>query len=563
MEDFKKIKDPIYGYIKIPTKYMNDIIDTAAFQRLRRIIQTSYSPLYPSAVHNRFAHSLGVYHLGQLAIESLFKNICDKFVCPENVDRLKDIFLLACLLHDVGHAPFSHTGETFYQYNQENNEPGLSNELTTAVSDTDFTQDYNVYGKAAPHEIMSVIIALEEYSWFFDNNSSGEKSFFARCITGCTYSYSSTDPDYQIRNCLIYLLNSNVIDVDKLDYLIRDSYISGYNSVRIDYERLLTSLTIIVRSNNQYELAYQKNALSVLENVVYAHDAERKWIQTHPIVMYESFLLQSIIRELNSKINDNGNRLFSSNSLRTSGQSFKIGSESININLLCDDDIIFLMKNVYPSKHTDEYFERKKRRHPIWKSESEYNAYFLYHAEEYKGVLDIIEEKVESIDKYMRHTSSVINNDLIKNLEDDLKRLENIELDDYDIVQPIQINEKKGLLRFVKCLREISCTCKIPFNFVILLASQFKSGFMKDSFTNLKIVFKKNDEDIITKFGEIGLSLEGKIQKREKFFYLFYKREDQNNSGIDIDKVCKHLLNEYYKDLSKENTNERFLNNSN
>ena len=71
MKEFKRIKDPIYGYIQIPVKYMTDIVDTAAFQRLRRILQTSYSPLYSSAVHNRFVSgdacvAAGVHEHGRL-----------------------------------------------------------------------------------------------------------------------------------------------------------------------------------------------------------------------------------------------------------------------------------------------------------------------------------------------------------------------------------------------------------------------------------------------------------------------------------------------------------------
>lgn len=78
MKEFKRIKDPIYGYIQIPVKYMTDIVDTAAFQRLRRILQTSYSPLYSSAVHNRFVHSMGVYYLGELAVKQLINEIKKK-----------------------------------------------------------------------------------------------------------------------------------------------------------------------------------------------------------------------------------------------------------------------------------------------------------------------------------------------------------------------------------------------------------------------------------------------------------------------------------------------------
>lgn len=58
MGDNKRLKDSIYGYIYIPIEFMKSVIDTAVFQRLRRILQTSYAPLYSSAIHNRFAHSI-------------------------------------------------------------------------------------------------------------------------------------------------------------------------------------------------------------------------------------------------------------------------------------------------------------------------------------------------------------------------------------------------------------------------------------------------------------------------------------------------------------------------
>lgn len=62
--EFKKLKDPIYGYIKISTELIKRVVDTAAFQRLRRVLQTSYAPFFSSAIHNRFVHSVGVFHLG-------------------------------------------------------------------------------------------------------------------------------------------------------------------------------------------------------------------------------------------------------------------------------------------------------------------------------------------------------------------------------------------------------------------------------------------------------------------------------------------------------------------
>ena len=104
----KRFKDPIYGYIDIDENIISSIVDTAGFQRLRNIIQTSYSPLYSSAVHNRFVHSLGVYHLGRIVSESIVRNK-NEFIEIGEIERYLKIFELACLLHDVGHAPFSHT----------------------------------------------------------------------------------------------------------------------------------------------------------------------------------------------------------------------------------------------------------------------------------------------------------------------------------------------------------------------------------------------------------------------------------------------------------------------
>lgn len=99
----KKIKDPIYGYISVDINYMKNIIDTPVFQRLRRVMQTSYSPLYSSALHNRFVHSLGVYHLGTIVSESLRESLEEMSIESSQIDKLIHVYLLACLLHDVGH----------------------------------------------------------------------------------------------------------------------------------------------------------------------------------------------------------------------------------------------------------------------------------------------------------------------------------------------------------------------------------------------------------------------------------------------------------------------------
>lgn len=162
----KKFKDPIYGYIKIPKTIVTRIIDTPEFQRLRYIKQTSYLPVYSAALHNRFIHSLGVYFLGGIVSDTLFNNSITILKECSIESNIKEIFQLACLLHDVGHAPFSHSGEGFYIDEQKS----LYVKLKQEVNNESFSADVDYYHKngkvAAPHEIMSVIVALERFGSF-------------------------------------------------------------------------------------------------------------------------------------------------------------------------------------------------------------------------------------------------------------------------------------------------------------------------------------------------------------------------------------------------------------
>src|SRR5699024_11526049 len=115
MDGYKLIKDSSYSYIKIQNDLVKYIIDTNIFQRLRRIIQSSYAPLYPSSTHNRFAHSLGVYYLGEIASKTILSSLQEKFP-GEDWERKRVVFCLACLLHGVGHAPSSHTADEYFLY---------------------------------------------------------------------------------------------------------------------------------------------------------------------------------------------------------------------------------------------------------------------------------------------------------------------------------------------------------------------------------------------------------------------------------------------------------------
>ena len=114
----KRFKDPVHGYITVPTCLCNSLIDTCIFQRLRHIEQTSMRSLYPGARHDRFIHSLGVYHLGCKAvarIEEVLPHRLKDLTCWPNY---RATFEIACLMHDCGHAPFSHTCEKYYNHTE-------------------------------------------------------------------------------------------------------------------------------------------------------------------------------------------------------------------------------------------------------------------------------------------------------------------------------------------------------------------------------------------------------------------------------------------------------------
>lgn len=539
MKNYKRLKDPIYGYINVPAEYMLKIIDTAPFQRLRRIIQTSYTPLYSSALHNRFVHSIGVYHLGVIACKQIKHEIELRKDINIKVDRLGEIFCLACLLHDVGHAPFSHTGEKFY-LDSKTGYKNIHNKLVDEVGNEEFRNDIPTSRSksAAPHEVMSSIIGLKEFSEFFNDES--EKEFFARCITG--YKYSHITIETGIKNCFITLLNSTVIDVDKLDYLIRDSYSTGFDTTRIDYERLLSALTITKENN---EIGYYKNAISVIENVIYAHDSERKWIQTHPVVLYESYIIQNAISNLSENFEDGDKKLFS---LETLGREGLIFNNNIKLSLLSDDDITYLMKNVYPNELSNEFFERKNRRHPVWKSEAEYNTFFLGKLGSGE-ILEKLESAIEATVKYLTTNNSlwVINDEVIDKIKSDLADI-NTAFEQGKIKESdklAQEKDKKKILKVMNCLHEYAVSKNLKCNFVIITAAKFYSGFGKPDFSKIKIVLKSSRQHKVKLIDEIVSSLKAKEVNRDDFFYLYYKRDDDGYIKMDTDEIANALVKEF------------------
>lgn len=268
----KVFRDNVHGYIRIPNIIVWEIVDTDVFQRLKHIEQTSMRPLYPAARHDRFIHSLGVYHLGCRAFDAL-RSDAPKELCQASDDaernrwweRWRLSFTMACLLHDCAHAPFSHTLEKYYDLTPSEKSRGwnLNQELLDALSkeDKDFCTDGTKYGRlvGAPHERMSSLVLIKyfrehlkrifatyENQHKIDGGLTGEDlAFMVRAIIGCRYQQRH-DPLASFKNCLIGLLNSSTLfDVDGLDYSVRDTYNSGVSNWNVDYDRLFEGLRLM------------------------------------------------------------------------------------------------------------------------------------------------------------------------------------------------------------------------------------------------------------------------------------------------------------------------------
>lgn len=283
----KLIRDSVHGYIEIPTIIVKEIIDTPVFQRLRQIEQTSMRVLYPSAHHDRFVHSIGVYHLGKLAFDGLLNNIKKEEIIYNNKSKsfwneYRICFHLACLLHDCAHSPMSHSFE--YGYMNISNETEckkmkerllksmfLYDDYAEILDESFIKQtqkDVDLYfekpEKISPHEMVSAILVSE----YFGNSGKLKNvlcelidkeikkidlieytNFIQRAIMGMKYSRTAMKKKYGFQNCLISLLNGNFFDVDKLDYIIRDSSESGANNISIDVQRILNSLTLVETYN--------------------------------------------------------------------------------------------------------------------------------------------------------------------------------------------------------------------------------------------------------------------------------------------------------------------------
>jgi len=188
----KIFNDPIYGFITIPNALIFDLIEHKYFQRLRRITQMGLSYLvYPGAHHTRFHHALGSMHLMQKAIRILrFKGV------TISIDE-ENALLIAILLHDIGHGPFSHA---------------MEHSIVNGIS----------------HEEISVLF-MEKLNEEFNGS-----------LTLAIKIFKGEHP-----RKFLYQLVSSQLDMDRADYLKRDSFYTGVAEGNVNSERLITMLNVV------------------------------------------------------------------------------------------------------------------------------------------------------------------------------------------------------------------------------------------------------------------------------------------------------------------------------
>ena len=255
----KIINDPVYGFISIPDEFIFDLVEHPFFQRLRRIKQLGMTHLvYPGALHTRFHHAIGAMHLMSQAV-AVIRRKGHKITNEE-----ERAVLVAILLHDIGHGPFSHA---------------LEFDIVKNVS----------------HEQISYYFIQALKRDFPDHSDDLE-----RALMIFANKYHKT---------FLYQLVSSQLDMDRLDYLTRDSFFTGVSEGIVGTERIIEMLNV---HNDQ--LVIDEKGIYSIEKFLVARRVMYWQVYLHKTVVSGEFMLINILRRAKKLIRD-GETLFGSPAL--------------------------------------------------------------------------------------------------------------------------------------------------------------------------------------------------------------------------------------------------------
>jgi uncharacterized protein len=237
-------KDPLYGFIHVDYELIRKIIDSALFQRLRRVRQLSgVQMVFHGAEHSRFSHSLGVYE-----IANRFLTVSDIQNALSERDKL--VFLSAALLHDIGHGAYSHAFEDVFGVDHEKIGAAL------IMHDQEVYQALSSIDNQFASDVASIILKKKKFP-------------------------------------LIEQLISSQLDVDRLDYLERDAYFTGAAYGHIDVDRLIRVLYI---KNGQ--VVFKLSGIHAIENYLIARYHMYWQVYYHPVARAYEVVLEKIYKRV-------------------------------------------------------------------------------------------------------------------------------------------------------------------------------------------------------------------------------------------------------------------------
>jgi HD superfamily phosphohydrolases len=248
----KIINDPVYGFVAIPTGLVFDLVQHPYFQRLRYVKQVSMTHLvYPGALHTRFQHAIGAMHLMSMALETL------RSKGVQISEKEEEAVLAAILLHDIGHGPFSHS---------------LEHSLIAGVS----------------HELLSSLLMDRM------NQDLGGGLSMAIDIFNNKYARK-----------FLHQLVSSQLDVDRMDYLNRDSFFTGVSEGVISFDRIIKMLNVV---NDEIVVEYK--GLYSVEKFIIARRLMYWQVYLHKTVIGAEQLLIKILQRA-KYLTASGAKLFS------------------------------------------------------------------------------------------------------------------------------------------------------------------------------------------------------------------------------------------------------------
>lgn len=368
----KILNDPIYGFIRIPNSLIFDIIEHASFQRLRRVSQMGLSNLvYPGANHTRFHHALGCLHLMQKAITVLTVKGIKISKDEENA------LCIAILLHDIGHGAFSHA---------------LEHSIVTGIT----------------HEEVSL-----KYMEELNKEFKGQLDLAIKIFTG------------KYHRLFLQQLISSQLDIDRLDYLKRDSFYTGVAEGNISSDRLIAMMNVV-----NDELVIEKKGIYSVEKFLIARRLMYWQVYLHKTSLVAEHMLVKVLMRA-KELAENNIELFSSSSLRfflynkTNKENFDVKVLDL-FSKLDDYDLLSAIKEW--TNHSDKIISNLST--------------MIVNRDLLK--IEIHDQEVSEVDFSTHMSKLMISSNLTKKEASYFVFIGDISNQAYNKLQPIKILNKKG-----------------------------------------------------------------------------------------------------------------------